>query len=156
MTLPCSYTTTTAVLAAYPPIGSVTTVSSAHIAAAIGAQQAMIDAKLAARYDVPFAAVPPIIESITTDLSVHQLLTQRVFTGERANKSEWPDAWLRSADLLDALAVGSATLVTGSGTVLATRDSPAQGLGEVWSSTLATTPTMNRGAWQAMGDLGRW
>lgn len=151
-TLACSYSTVADVFAAYPMIGSVTAIGSAGVALAISTQQARIDARLAGRYAVPFADAPPVISSIATQLAVHQLLTQRVFTGERGATSEWPDAaWKWAIDMLDALSAGSAFLISGSGTIVETTIAATGAMGEVWSDTMCNTPVMNRGEWAEMG-----
>lgn len=146
MTLPCSYSTVAKIHDVYPMIGSVTNITSAHVAGAIGAEQAFVDAKLGARYAIPFSPVPPLVETIVTDLATYRLLTQRVFTQERMNESAWPDAFARGVGLLDALAAGSMSLVSGSGTVIG--ESTAGGIGgEVWSSTMTSSMTFGEGDW---------
>lgn len=141
------YATVSAVLAHYPPIGSLSTVSSAYIATQIGHTQAEVDARLAARYAVPFATVPPLIEAMVLDMTVHSILTRRVFTGERTNASAWPDAWKRSFELLDRVANGDIPLVTASGSLVLQASTAG---GEVWSSSMVSTPTMNEGPWVDM------
>lgn len=149
MTLPCSYSTVAKVLDTFPMIGSVTAITSAHVAGAIGAEQAFVDGKMAGRYATPFSPVPPLLETIVTDLACYRLLTQRVFTQERMNESAWPDAFKRGMALLDALSAGSMSLVSGSGTVIG-ESAAAQISGEVWSSTQTTSPTFGQGDWFEM------
>lgn len=141
------YATVPAVLAHYPPIGSLSTISSAYIATQLSHTQAEIDARLAGRYVVPFSPIPPLIEAMALDMTVHAILTRRVFTGERTNTSQWPDAWRRSFDLLDRVATGDIPLVTSSGALIT---QASTGGGEVWSNTMANTPTMNEGPWVDM------
>lgn len=150
MTLVASYTTVGRVLAHYPPIGSVTTITSSHIAETIGATQAEINGRLAGRYTVPFGAVPPLIEAITLDLSVHSLLSKRIFTQDRPNATTWLTAWARSFETLDQLAAGSIPLVSGSGTSMPAATGELTVGGIVWSNTMANTPTMNEGPWVDM------
>lgn len=150
MTLPCSYSTVGKVFDTYPMMGSVTNITSAHIAGAIGAEQAFVDAKLAARYAIPFSPVPPLLETIVTDLATFRLLTQRVFTQERMNQSTWPDAFKRGIEMLEDLATGSMALVSGSGTVIAETAGATIDTAYPWSNTMASTPTMNEGDWFAM------
>ncbi len=146
MPLPASYATVANVLATYPPVGSVTAITSSQIAEAIGAEQAHVDARLAQRYAVPFSPVPPLIETIVRDLTVYRLLAHRMFTQHGENKSEWVDAWKERADgYLKGLADGAMALVSGSGTVIDAATAEAQ----VWSSTAANSATFNEGRWEA-------
>lgn len=150
MTLPCSYSTVGKVFDTYPMIGSVTNITSSHIAGAIGAEQVFVEAKLAARYAIPFSPVPPLIETIVTDLATFRLLTQRVFTQERMNASVWPDAFKRGIEVLDALAAGSMALVSGSGTVIAETAGTTIDTAMPWSNQMNSEMTFDEGDWEFM------
>ena len=141
MALPASYATVEDVIGRYPPLGSVTAISSAHVALAIGATQARIDSVLSNRYAVPFSPLPPVVEMIAGDLACLRLvetrvLVQTVMTGDKVKI--WTQQLQSSVDLLTALGSGKTPLITGSGTVLG---QTAAGAGEVWSSTMSNTPT---------------
>lgn len=148
MTLPASYTTVEKVLTTYPPMGSVTNITSAQIANIIGEQQAVIDAKLAHLYAVPFSPVPPVIEAIVDDLVAYRLLTTRV--RERSRTGEFPEHFRYAQLMLEALAAGSVTVLTSSGTMWARSSDQDSVRGEVWSDTMTYDPTMNEGRWEKM------
>jgi phage gp36-like protein len=136
--LPASYATVENVYERYPPIGSVTAISSAQIAAAIGAEQARIDGRLGSRYATPFRPLPPVIEMIAGDLATLRIVGTRVLLVSQSKPDpSWTEAWRHSLDLLDQLAAGKVDLVSGSGTIL-----PQAGpsVGELWSNTMTTTP----------------
>lgn len=142
MTLPASYATVVDVWNRYPPMGSVTAVTSAHIALAIGAVQARIDSVLSRRYAVPFSPVPPVVEMIAGDLACLRLIETRIIAATAGNQSNKANAWTvqfqSSVELLEKLACGEAPLISGSGTTIG--QSPL-GAGEVWSTTMTSTPT---------------
>lgn len=140
MSLPASYSTVENVQLVLSAIGSVTSINSASIAALIGRGQARVDARLARRFEVPFAGPPPIIETITTDLAAYEIL-RRLFTAQRMNNSEWPDRFRDADKLLQELADGKAEIVTASGTVLQGRNDVA----EIWSSSENYLPTFHEG-----------
>lgn len=148
MPLPASYTTVENVKVLVTAVASVTTLNSEAMAAFIGRAQAMVDAALAKRYNIPFGGPPPIIETVTTDIAAYEIL-RRLFTQQRANKSEWAESFKDTgAALLKSLAEGKAVIVTASGTVLEGRNDIA----DVWSSTQDYLPTFHEGpaeaAWQ--------
>lgn len=138
MPLPASYATVADVLERYPPIGSVSAISSAHILAAIGAEQALIDGRLAVVYPgtVPFVAVPPMIQAITADLATLRILKTRTVTPpSKDEEGQWLSPFEHSCKLLDALATGSLSLVSGSGTLFG-----QTGDGQAWSNVSTSTP----------------
>lgn len=142
MALPASYATVGDVLSRYPPIGSVSAISSSQVALAIGATQARIDSVLSQRYAVPFSPLPPVIEMIAGDLACLRLVETRILVmtqqGQTTKVMMWTQQLQASADLLASLASGKTPLITGSGTVMG---QTATGAGEVWSSTMSNTPT---------------
>ena len=138
------YSTVNAVLAAYPLMGSNTLLNSAWIAGTIERVSRTIDARLAARYTVPFSPAPSLVERMTTDLSVQAFLVQRAFTQQQANDSEWPTRWAAWAErMLEALAAGDASLVDSSGAVIAPRATAIP-----WSDTSAYTAPINYLSWE--------
>lgn len=147
MPLPASYATVTDVLGRYPPIGSVSAVTSAHIAEAIGAEQAMVDAQLGARFAVPFAPTPPVIQAIVADLATYRIISTRAMLPE-GRDAPFAEAFRRAGALLSALAAGSASLMgTTSGAVVA-----AAG-GAVWSTVSVRTPTFTGQEWEDVSTL---
>lgn len=70
-----------------------------------------IDAKLAARYTVPFAPVPPLINSITQDIAAY--LADLVFRENRDYQTDLSPVYLRyqrAIALLGGLATGEFTI----------------------------------------------
>ena len=132
------YTTVNKLLTTLPMVGSVTSISSADLAAFIDDADATINAKLAKQYTVPVSGAP-LLDSLAADIALARLLTRRVFTQEQANKSTWPDEYKKALDTLDDIASGKLALVTGSGTIIAATSNE----GEVWSNTMDYVPTMN-------------
>ena len=122
--LPASYATVDDVMLRYPPIGSVSAISSMHACQAVGAVQSEVDTLLGARYTVPFAPVPPVIAMITGDLACLRLIETRIIvqlsqgqmTADQGNA--WTEQLRHAGDLLKGLAAGSYTLFSGSGTVM--------------------------------------
>lgn len=115
-----------------------TTVTSAQLNVFLRDAEAEVDAKLAKRYATPVSGSPPILNNISATLALGRVLTMRVFTGGALDDSDWPDKFVEDArDLLDALADGSATIVTSAGSEVAGRTD----VSEMWSSTKGYQPT---------------
>jgi phage gp36-like protein len=120
-------------------MGSVTAISSAHVANAIGAEQARIDGMLGGRYQTPFIPTPPVIEMIAGDLAILRLVDTRVLLLQQTRAAtDWTAPWRHSFDLLQSLATGEINLITDSGTIIPPLSSV---VGELWSSTMTSTPT---------------
>jgi phage gp36-like protein len=141
-TLPASYATVPDVLMRYPPVGSVSAISSAHAALAIGHVQAEIETVLAGRYGIPFNPVPPIIATITADLACLRLIETRIIVNLAQSQlspeqsKSWTEQLRHSGKLLEGLASGSYALLSGSGTILPSTgtaiEAEAAAKGEVW------------------------
>lgn len=115
-----TYTDIQRIYNALPNIGSATNVSSTQLAQYAGDVEAKINVKLAKKYSIPFASVPPVLCGIATDLAVHKTLL-RMFSAEALADSEWPDKWKEANELLDELASGELTLLDASNNVIAGR-----------------------------------
>lgn len=80
--------------------------------------QAKIDSCLARRYTLPFSSTPPVVKSLTKDLTVVDIAQRFV---QRSNDGEMPEFLIEMRDqaneLLDNLQTGSKFLVTASGTL---------------------------------------
>ena len=140
---PVSYTTVSLMAMTLPDIGSITTLTSAHIALYAGMAQTMVDAKIARFYTLPFTVEVPKLQEITTELGLYYLLTRRIFTAQVPNNSTWPDRYREAMAQLDAIAAGELLLVDSSGTVIAGRTDIA----EVFSTTMNYVPTFHEGPW---------
>lgn len=132
------YTTVDKLLVTLPMVGSITSISSADLAAFIDDADAIINAKLAKQFTVPVSGAP-LLNSLAADIALARLLTRRVFTQEQANKSTWPDEYKAALETLDKIASGEITLVSSAGTVI----SAASAEGGVWSNTMGYVPTFN-------------
>lgn len=137
-TLPASYTTVELVYQLAPTVGSVSNVTSAHIADMIGMADAEINAVLSKRYTVPITDDCPVLTTISTNLTTYYTL-RRLYTREKQNKSDWVDGYKeRATSLLEKLMDGEIGLVTSSGAVVAAAD-----VAEVWSNTKDYVPTFS-------------
>lgn len=116
--MPLNYTSVEKVLVLNASVGSVTTINSAVISSVAGQAEALVDAKLARLYTVPVAGRPPLLESISSDLTLYRLMSRRMLSGESANDSPWPDRYKEAMELLDQLADGSLTLVSSAGALI--------------------------------------
>jgi phage gp36-like protein len=136
--LPASYSTVAEVISRYPPMGSVTAISSAHVANAIGAEQARIDGLLGGRYQTPFIPTPPVIEMICGDLTILRLIDTRVLLLQQTKAAtDWTAPWRHSFDLLTALSTGAINLISASGPVIPPL---TQTFGVLWSNTMNCPP----------------
>lgn len=134
------YTSVDRVLEQEPMLGSVTTLTSAHMFTFVQDAEAEVDATIALRYAVPVTGEPPILRTVATDLAIYRIL-RRFYTQERLKDSVWPQAFKEARDTLKMLAEGSKLLVDTSGTLIAARSD----VDEVWSSTEAYHPTFHEG-----------
>ena len=136
-TLPASYTTIEAVFESISPkIGSSTTITSAHVAHAIGMAQGVMNGTLAKKYTLPLTVEVPMLTAICTDLAGYRIL-RRLFTQEKQNRSDWVEAIREYAESqLQLIMDGKVELFTASGAIL--DRSLAE---EAWSSTMDYIPT---------------
>lgn len=134
-----NYTTVERIFQQVPLLDDAAIVSSAQVATYAQDAEAEIDGALAGRFTVPVADDPPLLRAVATKLAAGMILSQKVFTQERLNDSDWPEAFLTSArDTLEKLASGEMTLVASGGAVISARND----LSEVWSNTADYEPTM--------------
>ena len=142
ITFPVSYTTISLIYQTLPDIGSVTTLTSAHLANFAGQGEALINAKISNLYSIPLTQEVPILQMISTDIAVYNILTRRLFTSKQLETSPWPDRYKESLATLDKIADGTIPLVDSSGAVLSGRTDQA----EVYSTTQDYVPTFWEGA----------
>lgn len=84
-TYPVSFSTVSDVLTTLPAVGSVSVISSADIAYAIGQSQAYVEAKLSGVYSMPFTSIPLLVNRIVTDLTIYRL-SRRFAIFQKDNK----------------------------------------------------------------------
>ena len=143
--MPVSYTTVSLMVMTLPDLGSITTLTSAHLYGYAEQAESLINAKIARLYSLPLTAPAKIdpIWKIATTVGIYYTLVQRLFTQERLNSSPWPDRYKEDMALLDQIATGEIPLVDGSGTIVGGRTDVA----EVWSTTKDYEPTFHEGPW---------
>ena len=141
ITYPVSYSTVSGILSVLPDIGSITTLTSAHIANFIGQGEAFINVKISKSYSLPMASEVPILQNLSTDIGLYYILSRRVYGPERLNASPWPDRFKEALVILDDIASGKIALVTNSGTIVGARTD----LAEIFSTTMNYNPTFFEG-----------
>jgi phage gp36-like protein len=136
-TFPVIYTTVANILESLPSVGSITNITSAVVANFIGRSDALINAKISKQYTLPIVGDVSILQSLSIDITLYNLLAKRIFAGEQLSKSPWPDRYKEALDTLDEISTGILPLITSSNEVIASCTA-----GLPWSSTMDTLPTM--------------
>lgn len=137
-TFAVSYTNVETVHEALPEIKTqALNITSAEIAREAGQVEALINAKIARFYALPFAYDVPLLTGIATDLTCYNLLVKRLFTAGVPEGSPWPDRWKEAMEILDSVAAGETPLLTASLAVIAGSTETA----EAWSLTQDYSPT---------------
>lgn len=144
MALVASYSTVTKVLMTLPIIGSATNITSTVICNFIGHAQSIINAKISAKYILPLATTPDIIETICTDLAIYGILSRRI---ENALSDSWKAAYKESLGYLDQIANGEMILVDSSGQQISSKSQSSM----PWSNTKEWNPTFHEGSVYAWG-----
>ena len=141
-----SYTSVNRIYQQLPAIGSMTTLSSAQVLTFVEDAENEINARLAPLYTVPVtgSGVPPILETLATNMAQYRILSRRVMTQEKLKESGWVDRFKEDSELLQKIADGGISLVDSSGTIIAGRTDQR----EVWSNTKDYLPTFTE-----LGDL---
>lgn len=152
--LPVSYATVSDVYETLPGFETqgITSVTTGEISFQLGQAQALINAKLAKNYALPFDATPPALVGITLDFAIYTLFARTVETEGRDNP--WAKRYEMSSKLLDELSSGEIPLVTASGTVITGTNAVAQ----VWSQHSTYNPPVfpsggDEFAWRQDRDL---
>ena len=140
-----SYTSVEKMLETLPSVGSVTSITSSTLYSFAWDAETIVNAKLSKLYVVPVVGAPPVLAPISTDIALYRLLTRRIFTQEQLNKSDWPDRYKESMDLLDKIASGEVSLVSSGGAVI----SGGVITGEPWSNTLNYSPTFQEDSFES-------
>jgi phage gp36-like protein len=130
------YTTVSNMLVMLPGVMSRSNVSSAQMAHFIDMAEGRVDAYLVKRYPLPLSTpVPSLVETLSTQISVYELLSKRIFVGELTADSMWVRSYQQAIDDLKDIARGRMELVNSAGAVLDASNN------EVWSSTEGYLPT---------------
>lgn len=137
-----SYTNVDRMILEFPMINSMSTVSSAQLAAFIENSESHINGILANNYTIPVtgSGVPPILTTIATDLAIYRVL-RRIFTKERLKDSDWPGTYKETTELLNKIAEGGIPIVNPDGSVVEASTAEAQ----VLSNNRNYLPTFHEG-----------
>lgn len=138
------YATPANITDAVPAIGSLTNVTSAIITGFIGQAEAIMNSRLASQYPMPLPSSSgityPMLTVLSIDMTVYRLLSRRVFTSEKINKSAWMDKFSEANSLLFELATGRMPLLDSNGNQVA-----KSAAFSVWSNTSNYQPTFDVG-----------
>ena len=113
-------------LAAEPMVGSLTTITSAHLAQFADDAEALIDGRIVRNYNVNFSSAPIQLVALATDLALYNVLAKRIFTQERLQQSGCVDRFKESMLEVQKVADGSSILTTSSGDIIAARTEVAE------------------------------
>src|SRR3990167_9429018 len=112
-TLVASYTTVQRVYDTFPPISSLTGLSSAMVLDWIGGVEAEINAKISKRYALPLSGDCPILTAIATREAIYRIAVERAlvqFPPAQQGKAPRQVQHEQDQKLLDQLAAGEITL----------------------------------------------
>lgn len=142
-----SYTTVGEIQSAYPPITSVTALTSAVISQAfIGGVEAEINGKISKRYSLPLALPAPLLSAIALRESIYRISMSRLMSSvPSAQTGRATVTILHEADqkLLEEIANGDVQLLDNSMQVIAADI----GQTEIYSTTMNFNPTFHEGPW---------
>ena len=138
-TLPVSYTTTSLMMATLPDIGSVSTLTSGHIATFAGYAEAGINARITRLYSLPFTEDIPYLTTVATRKALHLLLSQRLIPLPGPRLAELVAQFSGVDEEIAAIADGLIILVSSSGAIVPGRTDVA----EIWSTTRGYVPTFS-------------
>ena len=96
----------------------------------------IINGKIASKYSVPFTVVPPLIETLATDIAAYFCM-RTLFTDDSQNKSEWTATFKESMKILDEIADGRLPVIDSTGTEVARNIEP------MYSNTKDYTPVFD-------------
>lgn len=132
------YTSVDKIHTRLPFIGSLSNLTSADTTEYISDAESVLEAKVAKLYTIPISD-SPYFDKLATDASIFEILSKRVFTQERQNRSEWVDEFEEAFNKVDKIASGEIPLLTSSGDLISTREN----VKEVWSNTESYHPTFS-------------
>jgi phage gp36-like protein len=140
------YTTVPAVLTAFPFIGSASNISSAVISQFIDDAEALINARIAERYTLPFTVAVPLLTRLAIEKTVCDLVRKRIqfhFPADMLEKSSAGLLCEECAETLDMIAEGNLKLVNASGEIISETTAQMQ----VHSNNMNHHPTMGEDDW---------
>ena len=115
-----AYASTTSILLILPGLANTTTVTGVitrHIVRA----DALIDAKISKRYAVPISPTPPLLGSISEDITAYYTF-RTFYTQDNTNKTEYfADLRNDAIATLDEIREGKIDLVNTAGSIIAER-----------------------------------
>jgi len=129
------YTTVSNMMILLPDVHSRTNANSAQLSHFINMAEGRVDAYLGRRYALPLSSVPSLVETLSTQVSVYEFLSKRVFAGQVAAESFWVQSYKDALKDLADISNGKMELVTDSGSVISDNNSTP------WSSQQNYLPT---------------
>lgn len=130
------YTTVSNMLVMLPNVMSRSNVTSSQLAYFIDFAESQVDGYLSKRYSLPLSTpTPKLVETLSTEISVYELLSKRIFVGEVAADSMWVKSYKEAMDMLREIARGRISITDSAGAQL------SEGNIEIWSSTETYLPT---------------
>ncbi len=139
-----AYSTNTTILSLYPGLPQTTTVGQAYsqtisiINSHITRADNIINGKLSIRYAVPFTTVPPLIQTISEDITSY-FVYRSFFTQDNQNKSDYLVELLEHAkETLDEIRDGKIDLIYTTGVIVDERSSTTS---EILDSTTKNKQT---------------
>lgn len=148
-TLPCSYTEVTRINSAYPPITSVSAITSGVVAQYIGDVEAEINGRISGRYALPLTVQCPILTAIATRETIYRIVVQRAliqFPPPQQGSHPLQVQHKDDQNLLNMIADGSIKLVDSSGAQIPADVAQL----ELYSTTKTYIPTFHEGPWPDM------
>ena len=141
MSFTVSYTTVTMILQTLSAIGSISTLNNSLLLLHAGQAEALINAKIAKKYVLPFTESIPLLETLATDLAIYNVLTTRISLKTEAGQHPWFQRFKLALDTLDDIVNGDIMLISNNGVVVEDRSD----LTEMYSTTMGYKPTTFEG-----------
>lgn len=80
----------------------------------------LINARISNRYSVPFTTVPPIVETLSIEISAYFVMTT-LFTNDSQNKNEWVEVFKASIETLKNISDGKIEIIDSDGNAVTSR-----------------------------------
>ncbi len=106
-----------------------------------GQAEAYVNAKVSRMYSIPIEGLVPMLEVISTDFSIHKILSTRFTLKSKDAEHPFYQRFKQSRELLEEVSNGMTSLLDASGNVLAGRSD----INEVWSNRMDNIPTFWEG-----------